>query len=120
MTSKEFGDIGEQLSCDYLASRGYSILDRNWHFHKKELDIVTKKDDFLVFVEVKSRQDTCLEDPTKAITKQKKRFLISAANAWIEDHDIDLEVRFDVITVLIDKHGAPTLKHYKSAIIPEL
>lgn len=120
MNSKEFGNLGEEMACDYLASQEYQIIERNWFFNKKELDIVVKKDDMLIFVEVKTRMDTSLEDPSKAITKRKKRYLLEAANAYVLEKDIDLEVRFDVITVLLDEHGAPTLQHYESAIIPEL
>ncbi|MEA1873999.1 MAG: YraN family protein [Bacteroidota bacterium] len=120
MNSKEFGNLGEEMARDFLASRGYKILDKNWLFKKKELDLVVMCDEYLVFVEVKTRMDTTLEDPTRAITKAKKRNLIEAANAYIREYDIDLEARFDVITVLLDKHGAPTLQHYESAILPEL
>jgi len=120
MKSKEFGDMGEDMAVNYLASMGYRILDRNWHFDKKELDIVCEQDDLLVFVEVKARQDTCLEDPTRAITKAKKRFLIKAANAYIDLNERDEVARFDVITILLDEKGAPTLTHYESAILPEL
>ncbi len=118
MTSKEFGDLGETMACDFLISQGYKIRDRNWFFRKKELDVIAETNDFLVFVEVKSRMDTCLENPTRAITKAKKRYLLEAANAYIEEKKIDKEARFDVITVLLDKQGNPTLKHYKEAIIP--
>ncbi|MFO7789071.1 MAG: YraN family protein [Bacteroidales bacterium] len=120
MTSKEFGNIGEKMAADYLASLGYHIIERNWQFGKKELDLICECEDFLVFVEVKSRQDTCLEDPTRAITKRKKSHLLQALNAYVDIHNREEEVRFDVITVLLDEKGAPTLKHYESAIIPEL
>lgn len=119
MTSIEFGKIGEEMAADYLVSNGYDLIDKNWYFNKKELDLICEINEYLVFVEVKSRQDTTLEDPTRAITKGKKRFLLEAANAYIIENDIDKEVRFDVITILLDEKGAPTLKHYENAIIPE-
>lgn len=120
MTTKEFGDLGEDMACEYLAKEGYKLIERNWRFGKKELDIIAETSEQLVFVEVKSRMDTCLEDPTRAITKAKKRHLLKAANAYILEKDIDKEARFDVITVLLNKTGAPTLTHYISAIIPEV
>jgi putative endonuclease len=120
MNSREFGNMGETMACNYLASLGYTILERNWYFGKKELDVIASFEDKLVFVEVKARQDDCLEDPTKAITKAKKKHLLAAANAYILEKDLDMESRFDVITVLLDAHGKPNLTHYESAIIPEL
>ena len=112
--------MGENMACDYLRSQGYKILDRNWIFNKKELDIIAENNKYLVFVEVKARMDTGLEDPTRAITKAKKRHVLTAANAYIQEKDLEKEARFDVITILLDKHGAPKLQHYESAIIPEL
>lgn len=120
MNSKEFGKLGEEMAADYLNSQGYFILEKNWFFNKKEIDIICTKNNILVFIEVKSRQDTTPEDPSRAVTKTKKRFLIEAANAYIEKYDTDNEVRFDVITILLDKNGAPQLEHYESAIIPEI
>lgn len=120
MNSREFGEMGEQMAADYLISMGYNIIERNWYFGKKELDIICEHAGLLVFVEVKARQDTCLENPTKAITNKKKNFLIKAANAYIEQKNKEEEARFDVITVLLDDKGAPTLSHYESAILPQL
>ena len=120
MNSSDFGRMGEEMAADYLLSQAYDLLDKNWYFNKKELDLIFENSDYIVFVEVKSRQDTTLEDPTKAITKSKKRFLLEAANAYILENDIEKEARFDVITILLDEKGAPTLKHYENAIIPEI
>lgn len=120
MTSTEFGKMGEEMAADYLMSNGYDLLDKNWRFNKKELDLVCETNDYIVFIEVKSRLDTALEDPTRAITKRKKRFLIEAANAYIFEYDIEKEARFDVITILLDEKGAPALEHYENAIIPEV
>ncbi len=119
MNSREFGKMGENMAADYLASLGYHIIERNWQFGKKELDLICEHDGYLIFVEVKARQDTCLEDPTRAITKRKKAYLLKALNAYVDVHNREEEVRFDVITVLLDENNAPTLQHYKSAIIPE-
>jgi putative endonuclease len=119
MNSREFGKMGENMAADYLASLGYRIIERNWQFGNKEIDLICEYNDMLVFVEVKARQDTCLEHPTRAITKRKKSFLLQALNAYVDIHDRDEEIRFDVITVLLDKNNAPTLEHYESAIIPE-
>ena len=119
---QEVGKRGEQVASDYLTAKGYKILERNWYFRKKEIDIIAEKDDFLVIIEVKSRSVGFREDPRDAVNMKKQKFLIQAANAYVNKFNIDQEVRFDIITVVflndheyklihIDDAFYPTLKH---------
>lgn len=113
----DFGTQGEDIAIDYLRTKGYTILDRNWRSGHKEIDIVARKDDIIVFVEVKARANLFYGNPEDAITKRKMHLLVLAADAYLRCNVIDLEVRFDVITIsgAINK---PVIKHYERAFRP--
>ncbi len=117
---QEVGKRGEQIASDYLTEKGYKILERNWYFRKKEIDIIAEKDDFLVIAEVKSRSVGFQENPRDAVNMKKQRFLIQAANAYVNKYDIDLEVRFDIITVIFYNKNEYKLKHIDDAFYPTL
>ncbi|MFH1005828.1 MAG: YraN family protein [Bacteroidota bacterium] len=87
----DIGKLGEDLAVKYLMKEGYVILNRNWHFGKEELDIVARKDDFIVFVEVKTRASNAFGYPEEFVTRKKQKHLIKVANAYIEKKKSDNE-----------------------------
>lgn len=99
MKTNNYGFNGEQIAVNHLISEGYSILDRNWRGGHKELDIVARKEDTLVIVEVKRRANNLYGDAVSAITDRKIRCIIAATNAYVRKYSIDLPIRFDVITI---------------------
>jgi putative endonuclease len=94
------GVEGEKIAKKHLLEKGYIILQENWRFKKYEVDIIAKKNDQIIFVEVKTRSSAEFGDPELFVTKQKQRFLIAAANEYLVSNNIDLECRFDIISVL--------------------
>ena len=96
----DFGKLGEELAVNYLIGKGYEILERNWHNIHKEVDIIAKDGQFLVFVEVKTRRSNEYGEPDLAVTKRKQRMLIAAANAYITRNKLDVETRFDIISII--------------------
>lgn len=114
------GSKGEQFVAQYLEQQGYYIRHTNWRSGAKEIDIVAQKDEFLVIVEVKSRRHNYLVDPLKAVNKTKQRNLVFAASAYIERFNIDLEVRFDIITVIEYPADRLEIDHIEDAFIANL
>ena len=110
----EFGRLGEQMAVDFLLKNGYDICERNYRYLKAEVDIIAKKDDFLVIVEVKSRTENFVEDISQTVSKKKIALLIAAADNYVQKNSIQEEVRFDLITI-IKKKGGINLKHVKNA-----
>jgi len=96
----DFGDFGEHLAVEYLVSKGYKILETNWTFQHKEIDIIAKKAPFIVFVEVKTRRTNYFGEPYTFVNNAKQRHLVKAANAYVEKFDIMDDARFDIISVL--------------------
>lgn len=115
----DLGKAGEQLAVDHLEANGFIILDRNWHFSHKEIDIIARDRNDIVVIEVKTRNTPVRELPEQAINRQKRQFLISAANAYVKYNRISLEVRFDVINVVYHK-GVPEVRHIRNAFFPTL
>jgi putative endonuclease len=109
------GRQGENLANDFLRKKGFEILDTNWRFQHKEIDIVAMKDNEIVFVEVKARRDTTFGRPEEAVDHQKQKHLIEAAEAYIIEKDISLNVRFDVISIINNDQ----IRHYEYAFYPE-
>lgn len=110
----EFGKKGEQLAATFLSENGYTILERNYRFQKAEIDIIAIKEAVLAIVEVKSRSHTTLINPKDAITPKKIQRLTSAANAYVIENDLDVEVRFDIISILKEEKGR-RITHIKDA-----
>ena len=113
----DFGKLGEELAVQYLINKGYEILERNWRNRHQEVDIIAMDGKDLVIVEVKTRQTDEYGDPDIAVTRQKQRLLISAANAYIFKNSIDLDTRFDIISIIM-KDGKPVIEHIKDAFLP--
>lgn len=115
--SKIFGDSGEKLAKSYLLEQGYNILETNWRYRKYEVDIIAKRDETIVFIEVKARKSAIFGDPEIFVTRQKQKFLIAAAHHYLTKHQIKLESRFDVVAVL-QLNNTLTVKHLASAFQP--
>ena len=113
----ELGKLGEDLAVQYLTDKGYEILERNWRNIHKEIDIIAKEGDDLVIVEVKARQTDEYGDPDIAVTKRKQRMLIAAANAYITRKGLDVETRFDIVSIVF-KDGEPVIEHIEDAFLP--
>ena len=98
----------------YMEKQGYKITHTNWHWHHYELDIVAVKDTWLVVVEVKTRSDDYLLAPEDAVDAPKIRRIVAAADAYVRFFNLELPVRFDIITV-IKKGEESEIDHIEDA-----
>lgn len=114
----DLGKWGEHKAEEFLRGRGYRIVERNWRYGHRDIDIVAAKDDVLVIVEVKTRRNNLFTEPEDAVDWQKIRSLSVAANAFVKRYRIDMEVRFDVITVIGDIEGECQINHIEDAFLP--
>lgn len=110
----ELGKIGEQLAVEYLLSKDYEIIARNYMFQKAEIDIIAKHNNFMICVEVKTRNSEFFGDPQEFVTKGKIKNLVKAMDAFVIENDIPLETRFDIIAVLKNKK-MEQVTHYENA-----
>jgi putative endonuclease len=112
------GRKGEEMARDYLVGKGFSILDLNWRRGHKEIDIVARQGDEIVVVEVKTRTENYAEKPWEAVTDYKIKNIVEVADAWLRIHKVDLDTRFDVISILLFKDGSFSLEHIEGAFLP--
>lgn len=118
---KTTGLLGEDAAAAWLERHGHRVLDRNWRGGRVELDIVSADARGIHFVEVKSRTAPLMADPALNVGAAKQKHLHAAANRWLGAHPglPDLEVFFDIITVVLSGDGdIMTLDYYPQAFIP--
>lgn len=121
MTEKlTIGNLGENTASKHLENKGYKILARNWHFDHKEIDIIAQKDNMLVIVEVKTREVNSASLPIDAVTIKKQRLLIDAAEAFLLRNNLDMEIRFDIISAFHHQGNIVKIEHLKNAFFAEL
>lgn len=100
---RRIGDRGERRTAMYLMLRGYRILERNYTFGHKEVDIIARRGKTIAFVEVKTRSDGGMVAPRYSVTAAKKHNIISAAKGYCMYHDASgLNIRFDIAEVSTD------------------
>ena len=100
------GRLGEDLACDFLEKNGYRIVRRNVHHGKNELDIIAEDDDYIVFVEVKTRSCLYPESgdygiPGRAVDVGKRRNTVKAAKDYMFQNYLNKQPRIDVIEVYL-------------------
>jgi putative endonuclease len=98
----KLGDLGEELAVEHLVKNGYDILERNYTYQKAEVDIIAQKGDTLVVVEVKTRSTTDFGNPQDFLKPKQIKRLVMAVDAFINENDLDVEVRFDIIAIVIE------------------
>ncbi|WP_348799301.1 YraN family protein [Flavobacterium adhaerens] len=95
----ELGKKGEELAVEYLQNHGYSILETNWTFQKAEIDIIAQIDNTLAIIEVKTRSSTAFGLPQDFVKPKKIQLLVKAVDAYVNQKDLDLDIRFDIIAI---------------------
>lgn len=114
----ELGKKGEEIAGNYLIDKGYCILARNWFWDHKEIDIIARQADEIVIVEVKTREGDYFEEPWEAVSSRKIRNIVEAAEGWLIQEKVDLETRFDVISIIFARDGTFELTHFEGAFTP--
>jgi putative endonuclease len=117
VTTRERGAEAEDIAINYLLNQGYEILDKNWYNHHHELDIIARKDGILAVIEVKSLSSNAIREPYESVNRNKQRMIISATNAYIRRHNINDDVRFDIISILF-RNNEPQIEHIENAFYP--
>lgn len=110
------GKRGEDAAAKFLYARGYEILERNWKCFAGEADIIARDGNCLVFVEVKTRRDTKKGFPSEAVNADKRAKYEKIALAYVADSDdVDIPVRFDVISIVVVAPDKAMIRHCMNA-----
>ncbi|MDI6048472.1 MULTISPECIES: YraN family protein [unclassified Flavobacterium] len=95
----ELGKLGEEMAVEFLRKDGYTILETNWTFQKAEIDILAQKENTLAVVEVKTRSSLEFGLPQDFVKPKKIQLLVKAVDAFVNERNLDVEVRFDIIAI---------------------
>jgi len=115
----ELGKKGEEVAADYLKKKGYTILKQNWVYEKYEIDIIASNEEYIIFVEVKTRTTELWGNPEDAVSKGKIKRIVEAADFYLINNDIDMPARFDVLAMIWKKDGFDIL-HFEDAFLSPL
>lgn len=111
----DFGKEAENLAVSFLEKKGYKILQRNYYFQKAEIDIIAERLDVIIIVEVKARSSDAFFEPQEAVNKKKIRLLTLATNQFLEENNIEKEVRFDIIAITVAPNQPIRINHIEDA-----
>ncbi len=117
LNSKTIGSKGEDLAAEYLMSKGYRILHRNFVAKRTEIDLIAlhESTDQIVFVEVKRLQSDYFQQPYEEVNRQKQKHIIRTANSYLLRFNLDKEARFDVISIVQKEGEDAKIEHIISA-----
>ena len=96
------GKKGEQAAAEFMKSKGYRIVKRNWTMHRHEIDIIAEDEEYIIFVEVKTRTSRQWGNPEDFIGKTKIRRIVEAADLFLQLSDNEKPARFDIISAVWD------------------
>lgn len=108
------GTRGENHALHYLKGLKYELVAKNFRFRRGEIDLVVKKGDTLVFVEVKTRSSLAFGFPEDTLSFHQKSNILTAAEAFMEQLNWNGPVRFDIIAIH-RKRSKLILKHLEDA-----
>ena len=116
--NRSIGTFGEKAVADFLTSRGFLIVERNWRIKEGEVDIIaTSPDKTFVFVEVKTRTSQAYGHPLEAITREKAHRLQRLALAWLVTHQcFGSDYQVDCAAVLISPDGSYSIEYREKVL----
>lgn len=100
--AKDIGNVGEVAVCHYVSNMGYEVVYRNYAIRGGEIDIIACDNEYILFIEVKTRRFDYVSSGLQAITKAKKRCIVKTASHFCSNRIVKLQPRFDVAEVIID------------------
>lgn len=109
------GKKGEDIAADYLLHHGYTIVERNFRKRYGDIDIVARKRETLVFVEVKTRTSDLYGGGEEAITRAKKHHLVRSAEYYKLVKSLgDVSMQIDLITVSFNEEDSHKIEHFEN------
>lgn len=112
----ELGKKGEDLAVLHLKKKGYKIVARNFKYQKAEVDIIASKENVLAIIEVKTRSTPDFGNPQEFVKAKQIQNLVKAVNFFIIEHELEVEVRFDIIAIIKNQAGTK-IEHLENAFL---
>lgn len=98
------GKEGEEMAAQFLIEKGYEIIARNYRHKRSEIDLIVKKNNWLIFVEVKLRSSDLYGYPEDFVDYKKARNIMEGAEQYTFENNWQGNVRYDIISIRIQKN----------------
>lgn len=121
----ERGKEAEMLALEYLAGKGFLLIERNWRVGHKEIDLIMKStgndplDEVLHIIEVRSLSEPFLLMPSESVTRKKQKLVISAASGYVRKYKIECCTQFDIVSVIFKGNGEYLIDYIPDAFAPQ-
>lgn len=108
------GAEGENLAAEFLRNKGWEVVAQNYRYGRGEIDLIIRRENWTIFVEVKTRSSSEYGEPEEFVDERKARMIYDAAEEYIFSTDWKGHVRFDIVSI---KLGEETeILHFEDAI----
>ncbi len=115
MTDKiKRGNDGEIRAAAFLEEKGYQVMERNYRYKRSEIDLIVKKGDWLVFVEVKTRASSAYGFPEEFVDEKKEVKILEGADHYLAESNWQGKVRYDIVAISIVR-GSYEIAHFEDA-----
>lgn len=108
------GKEAENLAADFLKQQGYEIVARNYRYQRSEIDLIVRKENWLVFVEVKMRSSDAFGYPEEFVDYRKAKNIVFGAEQYTFEQNYEGNVRYDVVAISM-RNGKPEIRHFEDA-----
>ena len=108
------GQQGEEMAAKMYQEKGFEIVQRNFRSGKAEIDLIVKKGNLMIFVEVKTRTSVAFGMPEEDVTSRKAKLIVNAAEQYTYDHNWQSNVRFDIVAIIITRDNTE-ITHFEDA-----
>lgn len=115
------GKHGEDIAAGYLTKKGLNVIFRNFHTRYGEIDIIARDSQYIIFAEVKTRNEFAVSVPSEWVDKRKQKKLMMTAALYLQNNPTDLQPRFDVVEVVLAKGSQElvSINYIENAFIQE-
>jgi putative endonuclease len=114
---QKLGREGENIAVDFLKNIGFRVLERNFKYGRKDIDIICKDGKTIVFVEVKAGRSKSFGTPLERVHQRKQNNIAQVAKSFIQQRDCSgYDFRFDVVAI-DDKKVSKRIKHIRNAFM---
>lgn len=111
MDNIQKGKEAEQVASIFFVRQGYQIMARNYRYKRAEIDLIIRRDDMMVFVEVKYRTTTKYGFPEEFVSDHQKEMILGAADYYLTQAEWEGHIRFDIIAV----DASNRIEHFQDA-----
>lgn len=108
------GAEGEDMAATYLEQKGFVVLERNYRYKRSEIDLIVRRGNWLIFVEVKTRTSDAYGLPEEFVDYKKKKKIFEGADYYMFYINWSGNVRYDIIAISMAS-GQPRIHHLEDA-----